>query len=45
MVRDKGGGGDLLGFDAQRLIALQGMKIAAGGSSARSAFFGAQRSR
>jgi hypothetical protein len=29
--------GTLLGFDAQRVIALQAMKIAAGGSSARSA--------
>ena len=28
--------GTLLGFDAQRVIALQAMKIAAGGSSARS---------
>jgi hypothetical protein len=29
--------GTLLGFDAQRVISLQAMKIAAGGSSARSA--------
>jgi hypothetical protein len=29
--------GALIGFDAQRVIALQAMKIAAGGSSARSA--------
>jgi hypothetical protein len=28
--------GTLLGFDAQRVIALRAMKIAAGGSSARS---------
>ena len=29
--------GTFLGFDAQRVIALQAMKIAAGGSSAHSA--------